>query len=466
MEAEPCSIALNILRDKFFYDDGKNGVYTLRNWRGTYYLWQDGRYIPISRETLENLVVSTVAYKTGMQEIKRYSSHAITAIMQIIRSQTAIPEQYELNTILDRELIDDSPNNYLCMENLTIYVKETSLGRWYTTPHSPRYFTMNILPYRYIEDAQCPQWLRFIETVTCGDKELQILLQQWAGYLLRNDLREQKFLLCYGSGANGKGVFTNILERMLGKDNCSHVPLHQFANPFALGTTLGKKLNSTSESSDEICKFSESMLKSFVAGDRMEFARKFKDPVRAVPTAKIMISTNELPKFGDPSTGLWRRLLLVPFNVTIPEEKQDKRLAENLECEMPGIFNWALHGVKLLTEHNGFIRPAVSVEAIKNYRRSVDHIRTFLEENFTSAENSTGLCVRRVYSLYRHWCENGGYSPINANQLGHRIQTMFPLVRKIRRRVGQRREHYYESLNIISDSELNSYGFGQDLMFF
>jgi putative DNA primase/helicase len=85
------------------------------------------------------------------------------------------------------------------------------------------------------------------------------------------DTKQQKFLLIAGDGQNGKTVFTTILEKMVGEDNVSHVPLSQFCNQFALAPTLGKVLNSTSESSHGLDEIAEATLKSYTSGDRMTF---------------------------------------------------------------------------------------------------------------------------------------------------------------------------------------------------
>ncbi|MFA5291648.1 MAG: phage/plasmid primase, P4 family [Phycisphaerae bacterium] len=449
---EPYSLAMTILSENFTSDLAM--VWRLRNWRGDFYLWHEGCYKPLSDNAIKNFVGSLVAELVCKGKIRKFSSHLRNEIIEAIRSQTGIPDHYELNTWL-REPNLSKPDNCIVTANAIVYTTiELKDGKKFVLGHSPEFFSLNILPYRYEEKADCPKWLEFLDEITSGDKEMQTLLCQWAGYLLRNDLNEQKFLLCFGSGANGKGVFFRIMESMLGDDNCSHVPLHQFANSFALGSTLGKKLNSTSESSEEVCKCAESLLKSYVAGDRMDFARKFREPIRAIPTAKVMIATNELPRFSDPSCGIWRRMILVPFNVTIPPEKQDKQLVSKLTVELPGIFNWALQGVKLLKEHKGFIVPTSSVDAMKSYRSTTDPARMFLEENFISAQNCSGEPVQKVYNAYRKWCEAGGYNPLTINQLGQRVLSVFPMVQKIRKRIADKRDNYYEFLSLIKDSQV------------
>jgi putative DNA primase/helicase len=463
LSPEPYSFAMAFLTDNFTTDLAM--VWRLRNWRGDFYLWNEGQYRPLSDNAIRNFVGSLIADLVCKGKLRKFSSHLRNEIIEVIRSQTSIPDHAELNTWLGRLNIE-KPDNCIVTANAIVYTKPMSGGKHYVIGHNPEFFSLNILPYRYDEEADCPRWLEFLEEITGGDKELQTLLCQWAGYLLRNDLSEQKFLLCFGSGANGKSVFTNIMERMLGDENCSHVPLYQFANPFMLGSTLGKKLNSTTESSDEVCKCAESLLKSYVAGDRMDFARKFKEPIRAFPTAKIMIATNELPKFSDPTFGIWRRMILVPFNITIPFEKQDKKLVSKLETELSGILNWAMNGVKLLEDNKGFITPAASVEAMKSYRSTADPARMFLEENFISSENCAGEPVQKVYNAYRKWCETSGYNALNINQLGQRILNIFPVVKKTRITRDNARVYCYECLKIRPDSEILNYIYEQTASFF
>ena len=131
------------------------------------------------------------------------------------------------------------------------------------------------------------------------------LLQEWVGYLFRPDLREQKFLLCVGEGVNGKGVLFEVVSALVGTANCSQISLSRFNSPFALYPTLNKVVNLTSESSHIVEDEAETVLKSFVAGDQFTFERKFKEPVSAIPTAKIMIATNALPRFNDKTQAIW-----------------------------------------------------------------------------------------------------------------------------------------------------------------
>jgi len=148
-----------------------------------------------------------------------------------------------------------------------------------------------------------------------------------------------------------------VLAGLYGKPNCSDTSLVRFNQPFALYSTLGKLVNMASESSHIIEHEAENVLKGYVAGDTLMFERKFKDPVFAVPTAKIIIATNSKPRFNDKTYGMWRRILLVPFDKVITEANQIKNLADELKTELPGILNWALAGLARLNKQGGFTLP-------------------------------------------------------------------------------------------------------------
>ncbi|MCH8063004.1 MAG: hypothetical protein IH861_10925 [Chloroflexi bacterium] len=278
------------------------------------------------------------------------------------------------------------------------------------------------------------------------DEEYVALLQQWCGYLLRPDLREQRFLLTVGEGANGKSVFSEVVETFIGKENCSHVSLCRFSTQFGLHSTLGKLVNITNESSHMVDDEGESLLKAFVAGDRFTFDRKYKDPVEAVPTAKVMISTNALPRFHDKTQGIWRRILLVPFNKTISADERIKDLASQIvKSDVPGIFNWALEGLCSLNR-NGFIVPQANAELIEEYRRDSDPARAFLTDNFTSSPNGQSTPCSKVYKFYRQWCDDNGCKPMASQTFGQEIKRVFPDVERVRVGSGSYRQYEYTGL--------------------
>jgi P4 family phage/plasmid primase-like protien len=220
-------------------------------------------------------------------------------------------------------------------------------------PHSPRWFSPICLPYPFDPDADCPRWLAFLERNLEGDAERIALAQEIFGYCATPDTSRQKFFVLEGEGANGKSVFNAALEAMLGTENCSHVPLEVFGERFQLYPTLGKLANIVSEVG-ELDKAAEGILKSFTSGDPMLFEQKYKPLFHALPTARLILACNNRPRFSDRSSGLWRRMILMPFRVTIAEDdpgrvfNMDKPEWWIESGELPGILNWAFAGLDRL----------------------------------------------------------------------------------------------------------------------
>lgn len=449
------NIAQGLLDCSFVFDPGgenldrarKEAAYTLRWWRDDFYVWQNGRYIRLSDAEMKRLVVKHIQNlnDTPLDDDEQQihiSTHKINDVLLCLRGRIGISETVELNSWPDgrEKLIHTvAVNNGLVM-----------LDRKNSKPvlveHTPKYFTLTKLPFNYDPDAKCPPWLTFLDDVMQGNAEYILLLQQWAGYLFRPDLREQKFLLCVGPGANGKGIFFEVVQALVGMENCSQVRLTRFSNPFALYSTYGKVLNATNESSHIIEDEAETILKSFVAGDPFTFERKFKEPINAMPTAKVMVATNAKPRFNDKTEGIWRRILLVPFAKLIPDEVQIKDLAERLKPELPGILNWAIEGLSKLNDAGGFTVPESNKELIEEYRMDADPARAFLYENYTFSPNAWGVNCSELYNEYKQYCEKNGCRPMSNRLFGRQVRRIFPKVKRTRPGGRGNREWVYQGL--------------------
>ncbi len=347
-----------------------------------------------------------------------------------------------------------NPNNIIALQNGLL---DFSVYPYKIYNHSENFYTFNYLDYKWEGEKDSKVWIEFLLDITCGDEELFILLQQWAGYLLKRSCQQQKFLLCYGDGANGKSVFFDVMMALLGPENCSTVPLSKFDDIHHLTQTYGKLANITDESSKGLDEEAETALKQYTGGTQVTFKRLYQQPFSAYPTAKIMIATNKLPRFADTSNGIWRRVLLVPFNAVIPEDKQDKRLAEKIKSfEMSGVLKWALEGIRSLEQMTRFIEPKSSIQALKQYKRDVNPLVIFLEDNFEQSNcDLDKIQTRQLRSWYEQWCNDHGYKAKNDTNVGIQIKKLWPHVEKKRMRQGMDRSMYYTGLKLKNDSELN-----------
>lgn len=476
---DPDRLAEGFLSMRYLYDpepDNPNitektlsaAGYSLRVWRDEFYHYENGKYVKVSdpemkaniKRHLHNL---NAAAPPGTGATTNITTQRVNNIILCIKGMDGVhlPESRELNTWDDgRERVGiqtiSFENGLLCIEKNGLTLVD----------HTPRYFSIVRLPYRYDPDAKCPRIEDFLYDILDGDMERIELIQQWCGYLYTPNLRAQKFLLCAGEGANGKGVLFELIERMLGRENCSHVPLCAFGDQFVLVQTLGKVVNSTSESNSTITRYAEGTLKNFTAGDAMSFQRKFRDPIEAVPTAKVQIATNALPRFHDKTHGVWRRLLFIPFDKVIPEDEQNPNFADELSAELPGFFNFALDGMRSFAE-KGFVKPLKCQNAVEDYKRMANPCRAFLQDNFEVLNHNpllaqgagAGTTCDDAYKYYTQWCSRNGHRPTNSPNFGKDLKRILPDVEKIRTTIGDKRVNLYAGLYPKPDSEITKHDF-------
>lgn len=402
-------------------------------WRGEWCAYTAGRFVRMDRDELKAHIVGFLREHAIL-----VTPYFVNAIVLALTHLCMIPSGQETNRWMrgiNGALVIPAANGNVSLSDRDENRKPMLLS------HTALFFSFSVLPYDYDVNAKCPLWLTFLDDVLLGRQEYIHLLQEYFGYLLSPDCRQQRFLVCTGPGANGKGVVWEIGEAMVGSDSCSHVPLAQFGDRFALYATLGKRLNVTSESMHMIAEEGETALKAFAAGDTMSFERKYGDRVEMKPTAKIVICTNALPRFSDKTWGVWRRLLLLPFDKTVDETAQIKDLADELKKELPGVLNWAIDGLDRLNLNGRFTVPESHAQMLEDYRRDADPARAFLCDRYEPSTNGEYVFTDILYADYKEWCQNNGYKPLGERLLGKQVHQLFPSVDH--KRFGSRTDRRY-----------------------
>ena len=349
-----------------------NGGATLKFWREEWYTWKGNRYRKIPASDMKAKVTGAVKSEfdriwrreydeyqewkdsneydekkdKGPPKAKKVSSHLISNVLDATKNLSLISSHIDMGTWIDSEAGIRERRNYIALENGILDVDALLADSDdVMLPHSPSWFSTIRLPYRFDPAVECPKWNAFLKFNLEGDQERIAILQEWAGYCLLPDTGQQRFLVLEGEGANGKSVYFAALEAMLGVDNVSHVPLEVFGDRFSKTQTLGKLANIAPDAG-EIEKQSEGNLKSFTAGERMMFDRKGIDAIEAYPTARLMIGCNNRPRFSDKSDGIWRRMIMVPMAVQVPEHQRvpnmDKPWWWEQSGELPAILMWAI----------------------------------------------------------------------------------------------------------------------------
>jgi len=282
---------------------------------------------------------------------------------------------------------------------------------------------------------RCPEFLRFLEWAQ-PDLHVRLFLQRWFGYCLTADNSEQVFMMFYGSGSNGKSVLMIIMETLLGS-YAATVPIEVFlhddrkrggdATP-ELVPLISARLALASEP-EESTRLSEAVTKRVTGGDKMNVRRLFEGMISIVPKFKVMLSFNNKPQVRGQDEGIWRRILLVPFNSFMEKDKEDKGLAKRLiATEGPGILNWAIEGYRLWRE--GGLKPPEAVKlATQEYREESDPIGKFLEV-CTDRTTAGEVQATRLYEVYRRWCLVNGHHAFSSTAFGLKLKAKKITVKK------------------------------------
>ncbi len=227
-------------------------------------------------------------------------------------------------------------------------------------PRPRAYFSTNALEFDFSLDAPEPTlWLDFLTQLFGDDIESIETLQEWFGYLLTPDTRQQKIFMLIGPPRSGKGTIARVLQSLIGRANVAGPTLASFEAPSACRRCWARAWPSlpTRRLGGRVDqhKVVERLL-SISGEDTLSADRKYREPVTGKIPARLMIVSNELPKLAESSGALAHRMIVLRLTNTFLG-KEDTQLTEKLRGELPGILLWAIAGWQRLRERGHFVQP-------------------------------------------------------------------------------------------------------------
>ena len=283
--------------------------------------------------------------------------------------------------------------------------------------HNPADMITKLAPVAYDPSACCPNWLAFLEMIMLGRKSLIDFLKRALGSSLTGITSDKAMFILYGPGGdNGKSTMVEVLEMLLG-NYARRTPVETFlkrregAIPNDIARLRGARFVWAAEN-DRGVRLAESLIKEMTGGDRMAARFLHGEFFEFMPAFKIWFATNHKPTIrGD--AAIWRRLKLIPFDFTIPKEKQKRRheVMTMFREELPGILNWAIEGC-LEWQRDGLGVPDEVINATREYEAEQDTFSMFLDEKCVKVPNARALSLV-LYREYKAWAEQYGESPVS-----------------------------------------------------
>ncbi len=289
--------------------------------------------------------------------------------------------------------------------------------------HRPGDLITKVAGCAYEPDAQSPRWLRFMDEIFDGDNELTAYMQRVIGYALTGKADEHVLWMFHGSGANGKTTFQKTIAAMFG----------DYSRQADASTFMAKQNNGANSDIarlasvrfvpvveiEEDKRMHESLVKSVTGGDSIVARFMYKDYFEYTPEFKLFIGTNHKPTIKGTDHAMWRRIKLIPFDVTIPPEDRDTGLTETPHGELSGILNWALAGNQSWRDA-GLRHPERVEAATDEYKTEQDVLGHFIGECCVVAHGGE-VESSWLYRVYRTWCESHGERPSSQTWFGRKL---------------------------------------------
>lgn len=285
----------------------------------------------------------------------------------------------------------------------------------------------------YDPDATCPSFDDFLARVH-PDERMRLFLKVSHGYaLLLGGNDEQRLIYHYGTGANGKSAFLEALGRLAATYRAVVAPESITGD----GQREGNKANSdiarlfsarlvTIEELPRGVPLKENLIKALTGGTKMLARFLQKEFFEFEPVFTAVLSGNDMPTVSGTDYGIWRRLLIVHWGVTIPEAERiaPGELAARFDAERSGILNWLIEGA-LLYLRNGLTSfiPRQVTEFTDDYREERDPIGSFAQACIIT-EAGRKVAASDLWKAYNDWCEANGLKPWNQTSFGNRLKTL------------------------------------------
>jgi putative DNA primase/helicase len=287
--------------------------------------------------------------------------------------------------------------------------------------HDPNLLLTRQAGASYDPAAEPTAWLRFLDEII-PDSDERDFLQRLFGSALVGVQRDHILPIFYGVGANGKTTFVAGIRAALGSYAVkipTSVLVGRGPDRGSATPELVKLRGARFVVADEPeagARLRESHVKALTGSDRITARALYSDPIEFDPTHTLALVTNHRPQVQGTDEGIWRRLLLIPFTVTIPPADQDPDLAMKLAAEADGILAWTIAGC-LEWQDRGLDPPVAVTAATATYRSEQDHVASFIDDECVLGDQVRAP-AGQLYRAYRDWCEVNGLEPLTATAFG------------------------------------------------
>jgi len=342
-------------------------------------------------------------------------------------------------TLTERSEFDKDPD----ILNLKDGLLNMKTGKLKFHKHDHPYLSRVQLPLKFDPKAGCPTIARFMKTSLVDPTNIKKFVRM-LGYILMSSNKYYAIFFFVGVGSNGKSVMIELIRKFIGPENCATVSLQELvSDPYAKAELAGKMVNLVADMpADEIT--DGSIFRSLSSMDRNRGQFKYKNAFTFYNRAKMIFSTNRLPRIPAEYANM-RRVIIIEFPHVFGEDEKDPELLQKLttEAELSGLLNLALAGKKALELEGGFNFETVQ-QVSRKYEVWTNDVKAFVDQRCIL--NGRDGPTDEIQMGYARFCKDTGRKPMENNVLGAELAEM-GIIRK-RKRVKGVARYFYEGLSL------------------
>jgi P4 family phage/plasmid primase-like protien len=320
----------------------------------------------------------------------------------------------------------NAQHQYLVCANGTLNVETRQLES-----HNPKHFCTSGVDYAYDPNAVAPTWMAYLESVCdaanekasparkyCAGIELIEFLQEFAGLALTTNNSHELAVWLVGDPGCGKSTFIEGLQAAMG-DRTVEIGLTDIERSrFALGDLPGKTLAIATEQPGDFVRSTDLLIK-LISGELVTVEKKFAHPYSFRSTVKMLWAMNDLPRIGNPNSGLFRRIKVAKWPKGQIEDP-DPTIKTRIMTEGQGILIWSLDGLDRLRQRGYFCIPDEVQRASLDFRAANDIPAAFLADCCvvdTTGRSGFKAASGDLYKAYKQWCLDNGHKPKSSTAL-------------------------------------------------
>ena len=384
--------------------------------RGQWYWWDDTRWRPEETYRVYDLCREECRRLADAAKSKKFKSAGTVAGVERMaradRRQAALAATFDVDPWL------------LNCPNGTVDLRTGQIK-----PHDPADYITKITACELADEfSTAPLFDQFLTTIFAGDKDLISFVQRFLGYCLTGITREHAFVFGYGDGMNGKSTLTELVSWIMDSYAIQSNSAVFTATKSERHLTEVAKLHQarlvTAQEIAEGSAWNETRIKAMTGGDKIAARFMRQDEFEFYPIFKLFMAGNHMPTLDNVGLAMQRRLMLVPFNVTIPTKDRDPDLPAKLRTEGPAILRWLVDGC-LEWQRMGLVPPKAVTEATDGYFAEQDVVARWAEECTQKPAAQFNITLTGVlYASFCNWASRQGAHPRDTKWFAHQMRRL------------------------------------------